>query len=145
MRARLGVCAAGGRWPDGPVITSPPAWADVGAPLAPSRVPPRARTPPHVPRAGADRAQTQMKQRLAAAHRGHSLLKKKADALTVRFRAILKEIVQNKVRMGEVMKAAFFSLAEAKFAAGSDFGQMILENAGKARVRVQCERENIAE
>lgn len=34
-----------------------------------------------------------MKGRLKGAHKGHSLLKKKADALTLRFRAILKKII----------------------------------------------------
>ena len=35
-----------------------------------------------------------MKQRLKAANQGYNLLKKKADALTVRFRAILRQIVE---------------------------------------------------
>jgi V-type H+-transporting ATPase subunit D len=40
------------------------------------------------------RAQTQMKLRLKSAKVGHSLLKKKADALTHRFRTVLKQIVK---------------------------------------------------
>ena len=39
-------------------------------------------------------AQTIMKGRLKGAQKGHSLLKKKADALQLRFRAILKKIVE---------------------------------------------------
>jgi hypothetical protein len=39
---------------------------------------------------------TQMKGRLLGATKGHALLKKKADALTVRYRQILKEIVEAK-------------------------------------------------
>ena len=35
-----------------------------------------------------------MKGRLRGAQKGHSLLKKKSDALTVRFRAILKKIIE---------------------------------------------------
>jgi len=35
-----------------------------------------------------------MKTRLKGAQKGHSLLKKKSDALTARFRAILKDIVR---------------------------------------------------
>jgi len=35
-----------------------------------------------------------MKLRLKGAQKGHSLLKKKADALTVRFRQILKKIIE---------------------------------------------------
>jgi V-type H+-transporting ATPase subunit D len=66
---------------------------------------------------------TNMKARLKGAQKGHSLLKKKADALQLRFRMILKKIVDSKQTMGEVMKEAAFSLAEAKFATG-DFSQV---------------------
>lgn len=41
-----------------------------------------------------------MKGRMQGATKGHSLLKKKADALTVRFRAILKTIIETKQQMG---------------------------------------------
>jgi len=40
------------------------------------------------------RAQMLMKSRLAGAQKGHSLLKKKADALQMRFRSILNKIVE---------------------------------------------------
>ncbi|CAB4055598.1 ATPeV1D [Lepeophtheirus salmonis] len=70
-------------------------------------------------------AQTLMKGRLKGAQKGHSLLKKKADALQMRFRSILKKIVDTKQTMGEVMKEASFSLAEAKFASG-DFSHAVL-------------------
>jgi hypothetical protein len=42
-------------------------------------------------------ALTVMKTRLKGAITGHSLLKKKSDALTVRFRAILKQITDVRV------------------------------------------------
>jgi vacuolar-type H+-ATPase subunit D/Vma8 len=45
------------------------------------------------------RAQTQMKIRLKGAKTGHSLLKKKSDALTMRFRDVLRQII--KVRAKE--------------------------------------------
>ena len=44
--------------------------------------------PPHL------RALTQMKIRLKGAQKGHSLLKKKADALTLKFRQILGRIIE---------------------------------------------------
>lgn len=40
------------------------------------------------------RALTQMKARLKGAQKGHSLLKRKADALTLRFRQILSKIIE---------------------------------------------------
>lgn len=35
-----------------------------------------------------------MKSRLKGAQKGHSLLKKKSDALTMRFRKILRQIIE---------------------------------------------------
>ena len=45
-----------------------------------------------------------MKLRLKGAQKGHSLLKKKSDALTVRFRQILMKIVEVSIclRFGDV-------------------------------------------
>jgi vacuolar-type H+-ATPase subunit D/Vma8 len=60
-----------------------------------------------------------IKGRLIGATKGHQLLKKKADALTLRYRQILREIVEAKEGMGDKMKGSFFSLAEAKYAAGA--------------------------
>lgn len=40
------------------------------------------------------RAQTAIKARLAGAHKGHSLLKRKAEALKMRFRLILGKIIE---------------------------------------------------
>ncbi|EFP09091.1 hypothetical protein GCK72_009442 [Caenorhabditis remanei] len=87
-------------------------------------------------------AQTLMKTRLKGAQKGHSLLKKKADALNLRFRDILKKIVENKVLMGEVMKEAAFSLAEAKFTAG-DFSHTVIQNVSQAQYRVRMKKENV--
>ncbi|RCN42605.1 V-type ATPase, D subunit [Ancylostoma caninum] len=87
-------------------------------------------------------AQTVMKTRLKGAQKGHSLLKKKADALNMRFRDILKKIVENKVLMGEVMKEAAFSLAEAKFTAG-DFSHTVIQNVSQAQYRVRMKKENV--
>lgn len=88
-------------------------------------------------------AQTTMKARLKAAQKGHSLLKKKADALQFKFRMILKKIVETKQTMGEVMKEAAFSLAEAKFARG-DFNQPVLQNVNKAQLKIRTRKDNVA-
>ena len=95
-----------------------------------------------------------MKGRLKGAQKGHSLLKKKADALNMRFRDILRKIVEvtffftelllikNKILMGEVMKEAAFSLAEAKFTAG-DFSHTVIQNVSQAQYRVRMKKENV--
>jgi len=89
-------------------------------------------------------AQTLMKGRLKGAQKGHSLLKKKADALQLRFRLILRKIVETKSLMGEVMKEAAFSLVEAKFTVGSDFNAVVLQNVAKAQIKVKCRKDNVA-
>lgn len=84
----------------------------------------------------------QMKLRLKGAQKGHSLLKKKADALNLRFRQILAKIIETKNLVGDIMKEAAFSLAEANFAAG-DFGQMVLQNVEKAQIKVRMKKDNV--
>lgn len=84
-----------------------------------------------------------MKARLLGATKGHALLKKKADALTVRFRAILKKIVQTKEDMGTVMKASFFALAQARYTSG-DFKHTLLDSVDSAKVRVKLTQDNVA-
>ncbi|KJE91905.1 vacuolar ATPase subunit D [Capsaspora owczarzaki ATCC 30864] len=88
-------------------------------------------------------ALTTMKNRLKGAQKGHSLLKKKADALSLRFRSILGAIIRSKESMGEVMRLASFSLAEAKFVAG-DFSHGVIESAKVAKVRVRTKTDNVA-
>ncbi|XP_035682653.1 V-type proton ATPase subunit D-like [Branchiostoma floridae] len=84
-----------------------------------------------------------MRGRLKGAQKGHSLLKKKADALTMRFRQILAKIIDTKMLMGEVMKDAAFSLAEAKFIIG-DVNQIVLQNVTKAQTKVRFKKDNVA-
>ncbi|XP_034941735.1 V-type proton ATPase subunit D [Chelonus insularis] len=88
-------------------------------------------------------AQMLMKSRLQGATKGHGLLKKKADALQMRFRMILGKIIETKTLMGEVMKEATFSLAEAKFATG-DFNQVVLQNVTKAQIKIRSKKDNVA-
>ncbi|XP_045165749.1 V-type proton ATPase subunit D-like [Mercenaria mercenaria] len=88
-------------------------------------------------------AMANMKQRLKGAQKGHSLLKKKADALTMRFRQILKKIIETKMKMGDVMKESVFSLAEAKFTTG-DFNHVVLQNVNKAQLKVRSKKDNVA-
>ncbi|CAH8439687.1 unnamed protein product [Schistosoma margrebowiei] len=89
-------------------------------------------------------AQTAMKGRLKGAQKGHRLLKRKADALTVRFRSILKQIIQAKQAMGEVMKEANFSLASVKFTTAANINSLVLQNVTKAQRKVKTDKENVA-
>jgi len=50
---------------------------------------------------------------------------------------------QTKILMGDVMKEAAFSLAEAKFATG-DFNQVVLQNVTKAQIKVRSKKDNVA-
>lgn len=84
-----------------------------------------------------------MKGRLLGASKGHALLKKKADALNMKFRKILKKIVEAKERMGSVMKESFFSLAQAKYRNG-DFRHTVLDNVDVATTTVSTASENVA-
>ncbi|XP_066330328.1 V-type proton ATPase subunit D-like [Miscanthus floridulus] len=85
-----------------------------------------------------------VKARLAGATRGHALLKK-SDALTVQFRAILKRIVSAKDAMGDAMRAASLSLAEALYVAGTPLRHVVQQSvSGPARLRVRAHQDNIA-
>ncbi|ALC48421.1 Vha36-3 [Drosophila busckii] len=88
-------------------------------------------------------AQTLMKSRLAGATKGHGLLKKKADALQMRFRLILGKIIETKMLMGQVMKEAAFSMAEVKFTTG-DINQIVLQNVTKAQLKIRTKKDNVA-
>lgn len=84
-----------------------------------------------------------MKMKQKGAKRGYDLLKKKADALTMRFRAILKEILVNKEAMGKELREAHFSLATAKYHAG-DFSNAVIEGVKEATFRLKIEQDNVA-
>jgi V-type H+-transporting ATPase subunit D len=83
------------------------------------------------------------KQRLKGAQTGHSLLKRKADALTKRFRTITHKIDAAKRKMGRVMQLAAFSLAEVQYATG-DVGFVIRESVKNASFKVHAKQENVS-
>jgi len=88
---------------------------------------------------------TIMKAKLKGAVRGHSLLKKKSDALTLRFRSILSKIQECKESMGTNMKSASFSLAKAKWAAHpSDITTTVLESVHTASYKLKLGNDNVA-
>ncbi|KAH7108088.1 ATP synthase subunit D-domain-containing protein [Auriculariales sp. MPI-PUGE-AT-0066] len=88
-------------------------------------------------------ALTNTKQRLKGAQTGHSLLAKKRDALTLRFRDILKKVDEAKRKMGRVMQLASFSLAEVTYAAG-DISYLVQESVKTATFKVKARQENVS-
>ncbi|KAL2885682.1 vacuolar ATP synthase subunit D [Ceratocystis lukuohia] len=78
-----------------------------------------------------------MKAKLKGAETGHSLLKRKSEALT-------KRIDEAKRKMGRVMEIAAFSLAEVTYAVGGDIGYQIQESAKSARFRLRTKQENVS-
>jgi len=88
-------------------------------------------------------ALTNTKLRLKGAQTGHSLLAKKRDALTTRFRAILRKVDEAKRKMGRVMQLASFSLAEVTYATG-DISYLVQEQAKSASFRVRAKQENVS-
>lgn len=78
-----------------------------------------------------------------AAEGGHKLLKKKADALKVKFRDYAKAIAETKSSMTGDSSNAFFSLTQAEYAAGN-FKQKVAEGSMTARVRVGAGVDNVA-
>ncbi|KAG0243592.1 H(+)-transporting V1 sector ATPase subunit D [Actinomortierella wolfii] len=78
-----------------------------------------------------------MKQKLKGAQTGHSLLKRKSEALTKRFREIAKRL------MGKVMQTASFSLAEVTYITG-DIGYQVQESVKSAQFRVRAKQENVS-
>ncbi|KAL8705172.1 MAG: hypothetical protein Q9201_001709 [Fulgogasparrea decipioides] len=85
-----------------------------------------------------------MNSKLKGAQTGHSLLKRKSEALTKRFREITRRIDEAKRKMGRVMQIAAFSLAEVTYAVGGDIGYQIQESAKAASFRVRTKQENVS-
>eukprot|EP01092_Planopodium_desertum_P016495 TRINITY_DN92218_c0_g1_i3.p1 TRINITY_DN92218_c0_g1~~TRINITY_DN92218_c0_g1_i3.p1 ORF type:complete len:281 (-),score=16.88 TRINITY_DN92218_c0_g1_i3:60-851(-) len=85
-----------------------------------------------------------LKTKLKGAEMGHSLLKKKSDALTLRFRAILRKIIDAKEKMGDDMKMGSFSLSRAKFAYGREFSHQLLEAVDQATFKLRTQTDNVA-
>ncbi|KAI9762931.1 MAG: H(+)-transporting V1 sector ATPase subunit D [Geoglossum simile] len=85
-----------------------------------------------------------MKNKLKGAETGHSLLKRKSEALTKRFREITRRIDEAKRKMGRVMQIAAFSLAEVTYAVGGDIGYQVQESAKSARFRLRTKQENVS-
>ncbi len=60
----------------------------------------------------------QNKLKLKAANKGRDLLKRKADALKVKFREITKNLIQAKKDLGNKFNQSLIMLAKANWATG---------------------------
>ena len=86
-----------------------------------------------------------MKTRLKGAQNGHRMLKKKADAIQVRFRSIVKELSETKNELVSHTKQAQFSLCEARFfAPGGTLDFAIQESLKLPTLQVHLATESIA-
>ncbi|RLO11728.1 hypothetical protein DYB28_010326, partial [Aphanomyces astaci] len=74
---------------------------------------------------------------------GFELLKKKADALKMRFQLMLREIQKTKMAMSQEASDAFFSLSQAQYAAG-DFRHKVIESVTTAEIRLENRIDNVA-
>ncbi|KAL3658157.1 hypothetical protein V7S43_016788 [Phytophthora oleae] len=88
-------------------------------------------------------ALTLFKGKRVGAKKGFELLKKKADALKMRFQAMLREIQKTKMSMSQEASEAFFSLTQAQYAAG-DFRTKVIESVSTAEIRTQNRIDNVA-
>ncbi len=67
------------------------------------------------------------------------------DCLTVAWcRQILKEIIEKKEGMGDMMKTSFFSMTEAIYSSGESVKHTIHDNVETATVRVNGGLDNVA-
>lgn len=88
-------------------------------------------------------ALTNMKSKLKGAQTGHNLLKRKSEALTRRFRDIVKKIDDSKRKMGKIMQVASFSLAEVAYTTG-DISFQVRESVTTAQLKVRAKSENVS-
>ncbi|CAM9165270.1 unnamed protein product, partial [Chrysoparadoxa australica] len=86
---------------------------------------------------------TLYKAKLVGAKKGYELLKKKSDALKVRFRLIAKQIYELKKQMRDDSSSSFFSLTQAEYAAG-DFRHKVIDATRPAAIRVKARTDNVA-
>ena len=86
-----------------------------------------------------------MKIKLKGAQTGHSLLKRKSDASSSRFRGILARIRTAKYEMNDLLKRSALAMAQVNYAAG-DISYAVREASasGPAQFQVQTRVENVS-
>ncbi|ORM40203.1 V-type proton ATPase subunit D [Babesia sp. Xinjiang] len=84
-----------------------------------------------------------LKQKRTNAFLGYSLLKRKSDALTSKFRKLLKDTIEGKEKVIEGFNEASYALANAVWSAG-DFKSLVVESVGRSAVTLRVRTENVA-
>ena len=84
-----------------------------------------------------------LKEKLKGARKGYDLLKKKSDALTMKFRSLLREIRDTKLSVGNLAKDALFAYTEVKFVA-SDISPTVIQSVGNMPQLLLMTIDNIA-
>eukprot|EP01086_Lenisia_limosa_P014916 TRINITY_DN4662_c0_g1_i1.p1 TRINITY_DN4662_c0_g1~~TRINITY_DN4662_c0_g1_i1.p1 ORF type:complete len:263 (-),score=45.31 TRINITY_DN4662_c0_g1_i1:99-887(-) len=87
---------------------------------------------------------TVMKNRLVGAKKGHKLLKQKSDALTQRFRQIVRSIKEEKDNLGPRFSDAAFTLSQAQYSTGRHLHHSVMESVADATTTVTATSENVA-
>jgi len=87
---------------------------------------------------------TGLKERTVAAKTGHSLLKRKSDAIKANLNLILKEILDVKRKLFKTtIREAYLSHADAQFYAGQ-FNNQVIEATSAATYRIKTSIKNVA-
>ena len=84
-----------------------------------------------------------LKGKLQGAIRGHDLLKKKSDALAMKFRSLLREIREIKLKIGQLCQDAAFAYTEVKFING-DISPIVIQSVGTSAQMLTMTLDNIA-
>jgi len=84
-----------------------------------------------------------MKQRLVGAKKGYNLLKKKSEALMMRFRAVMEKIRKNKIGLTDLFRKTYFSLVDAKYYA-NDISYAVVERVKRAGTKCRMKLDNVA-
>lgn len=87
----------------------------------------------------------QQKAKLKSATKGRDLLKKKADALKMQFRLVLKELIEKKKNLGSSYSEALIYLARANYSSSGDVSRTVDENVKpKSDIKLSLKTKNHA-
>ena len=75
------------------------------------------------------------KARTVATKKAYDLLKKKLDALKMRFRTIMIKLIDTKKKLGISASDAYMMLAKSEWGAG-DFSTQVRDSVKKAKIRL---------